>query len=258
MKPTMRTVLIVPLGQLPEGLDLARVVKRANKAQKHYSFSLGEELEVATDPDADEEQYTFHTLAVRLGARRDSATQLLVGVTDYGVYDELFSAVDNDLSCIIVSTADIQKLIDADRTTTAGYVLFEIAAELLTIEYRRLTKKSFDPTECGAPWHMVRKSCIFDYDEERKHTGKKMLKPNLCRRCKSQLGDVGVASSIESAALRIASTGLTPFVAFVRRAMRHRLFTLVAGFVAGKIGLIYGLVVLAVYGLAVFWAERRH
>ena len=48
-----------------------------------------------------------------------------------------------------------------------------------------------------------------------------------------------------------------PFVAFVRRAMRHRWFTLVAGFVAAKIGLIYGLVVLAVYGLAVFWAERR-
>ena len=198
----MTTVRLVELGPMRDGLDLARVAKRANRAQSLYHFLVGEPLSVPTEPDAGDGQYTFQELAGRLTVRGVGSAQLLVGVTDHSIYDELFSAVDEDLSCILISTADIGDVIDADRTTAAGYVLFEIAAELLTIEYRRLTNQKSDPTTCELPWHIVRKSCIFDYDSERKHTGEKMLKPDLCAACRSRLRDAGVAPSVEAATLR--------------------------------------------------------
>ena len=184
-------------------------------------------------------------------------TQLLVGVTDHALYDEMFSAVDETLSCVIVSTADIQEVIEADRTTASGYVLFEIAAELLTIEYRHLTKQSSSPTTCEPPWHKVRRSCIFDYDEQRKHTGSKMLAPTLCPQCESLLNEAGVAPSIKLAATRIAKAGLAPIRAFLRRLVLNSWFTLLAGFVIGKFDLVWGLVVLASCCLVVVLIERR-
>ena len=184
----------------------------------------------------------------------------MVGVTDHPVYDELFSAVARDLSCIIVSTADIGNVIDADRTTAAGYVLFEIAAELLTIEYRCLTTERFDPAECKAPWHIARRSCIFDYDDERQHTGGKMLRPQLCEECKLRLRNAGVALSIERAVLRIARAGLAPFRAWLRRAVPRGWAMLFAGFI-GHLGRTFGLL-CALVALALVWglmllAERR-
>ena len=237
------------------------MVRRANRAQKYYSFSLGEALSVPTDPDADDGQYTFGALADRLDARLDDGMQLLVGVTDHRVYDELFSAVGKNLRCIVVSTADIRDVIDGDRTTAAGYVLFEIAAELLTIEYRRLTNERFDPTECATPWHKSRQSCIFDYDEEREHTGEKMLQPRLCPECESLLWRAGVASSIKTAALRMASAGLRPFLAFARHVVLGRWYTLVVGFAGGQVavahGWSYGLIVIALLALVPILVERR-
>ena len=135
---------------------------------------------------------------------------------------KLFSALSpGDLSCIIVSTADIGNVIDADRTTAAGYVLFEIAAELLTIEYRCLTTERFDPAECKAPWHIARRSCIFDYDGRNGSTpAVKMLRPQLCEECKLRLRNAGVALSIERAVLRNrGARGLAPFRAWLRRAV---------------------------------------
>ena len=257
----MTTVRIVPLVPVRNGLDLDKVVRWANKAQEYYSFSLDEALGVTTDPDAEDEQYRFETLAARLDARSNDGTQLLVGVTDVHVYDELFSAVDQPLRRIIVSTADIRNVIDGDRTTAAGYVLFEIAAELLTIEYRRLTRETFDPTECAAPWHRARQSCIFDYDEEREHTGEKMLQPKLCPTCKSKFWNAGVAESITNAALRMASSGLRPFDARVRRIVLSRWYTLVAGIVASQVGIAYGwhygLIALAVFILVPIMVKRN-
>ena len=253
----MTTVRLVALGPLREGLDLARVAKSGNKAQALYHFVLGDPLTVIANPDADEGQYTFEALADRLAVRQVGSAQLLVGVTDHSIYDELFSAVDEDLSCILISTDDIREVIDTDRTTAAGYVLFEIAAELLTVEYRRLTGQKSDPAACELPWHVVRKSCIFDYDSERKHTGEKMLKPDLCDACRSRLRDAGVPPSVEAATLRLARAGLAPVRTAVRRLVLHRWFALVAGFIAGQAGPAYGVAVLAVVGMLMLVVERR-
>ena len=253
----MTNVRIVKLGPIPEELALARVAKMANRPQEQYYFTVGDDLGVMTEPDAEREQYTCGTLAERLGVREGDGADLLVGITDHRVYDELFSAVTEDLTCIIVSTADVRDVIDTDRTSMAGYVLFEIAAELLTIEYRRLARTGFDPTVCGLPWHLVRKSCLFDYDDERKHTGEKILKPHLCAACQSLLRDAGVAPSIERAALRIAGAGLAPVRALLRRWALHRWFALVTGFTAGQFGMPYGLGVLAIAGVVMFMVERQ-
>ena len=253
----MTTVRIVQIGPLDEGLDLGRVAKRANKAQEQYEFALGDVVNVTTEPDEGDSQYSFEALAERLYVRREDGTQLLVGVTDLHIFDELFSAVDEQLSCVIISTADIQDVIDGDRTTPGGYVLFEIAAQLLTIEYRRMAKWTCPPTTCGKPWHNTRQACIFDYDEERQHTGKKMLKPRLCPECKAILWKAGVASSIEAAALKIAGTGVTPIRTFVRRVLLHRWFTVSAAFAAGKLSLVWGAVVLTILIISVLVSERR-
>lgn len=213
----MIIVTIIQLGPLRVGLKLTTVVDRANRAQQSYFFRLGDSVESTGEPDAEQGRYTFDRLASRLATRRDENTQLLVGVTDHAVHDEMFSAVAKDLSCIIVSTDDIQTVLKTDGTTDTGYVLFEIAAQLLTIEYRRLSEERFPPTECGAPWHRERRRCIFYWDEERQHTGQKMLEPGLCPPCDAALDRTNVAASFSTAAIGIAKSGLQPIQAWFRR-----------------------------------------
>ena len=213
----MVNVNIVQLGPLPAGLKLRSVVNRANGAQQSYFFSLVDPVESTGDPDAEQGQYSFDRLASLLATRSQDGITVLVGVTDHPVYPEMFSLVSKNLSCIIVSTADVRGILDSDRTTATGYVLFEMAAQLLTIEYRRLSRERFLPTECGAPWHRERRGCVFDWDEERKHTGEKMLEPTLCVKCTAALDQANVAASFSTAAIRIAKSGLQPIRAWFRR-----------------------------------------
>lgn len=214
----MAHVKIVQLGPLHGHLNLREVASKANGSQAHHVFHWDDDAILhLKDPTEDSgRQYSFAALADRLGSKRGADAEVLVGVTDHPIYDELYSAVTSDLRCIVISTADIEEVIDAESTSVAGYVLFEISAQLLTIEYRRLARIMPDPEKCCEPWHLERRSCMFDYDEERKHTGKKMAAPSLCKTCQALLYEAGVAESLQIDTLHIAKAGMTPILTVLR------------------------------------------
>jgi len=93
-----------------------------------------------------------------------------------------------------------------------AYVLVQIAAQLLTIEYRRASNTAADPEDCEPPWHGETKSCVFDYSDVTEDTGKKLIAPQLCESCKSLLAKKNIRQSVISACMRIVDLAVRPKV----------------------------------------------
>lgn len=246
----MSQVRIVQIGPLHEQLNLKEVVNRANRSQGHYIFHLADPLEYLEEATKDGDQYEFDYLANLLKSKRGNGTaQVLIGVTDHTIFDQMFSAVDSEHTCILISTADIEEDKVIQKTSPAGYVLFEIGAQLLTIEYRNLKKIKREPECCEEPWHKERRTCVFDWDEERKHTGKKIASPKLCKMCQALLYKADVAPTLIYATTRLVRAGLTPFRTFLGNQARDPIITLILGALLGSVsGLsISGLKVIPIF-----------
>ena len=84
-------------------------------------------------------------------SRAEADGAILVGIVDATMGDEYFSAVNRDNYCILVSIDGVESILEKTRTTLQGYVLVEVAAQLLTIDYRQRADISVDPDECGPP-----------------------------------------------------------------------------------------------------------
>lgn len=234
----MEHVRIVQLGRpLHEQLSLKEVVNKANRSQSHYIFHVADSLEYLDEPTEDDgSQYKFDVLAALLQSKRGSDTaQVLIGVTDHEIYDQIFSAVNSDLTCILISTADIDEDNVIQKTSAAGYVLFEIGAQLLTIEHRNLCNIKSNPEDCAKPWHKERRTCVFDWDEERKHTGKKIASPKICEMCRALLYKAGVAESLIDATTSLVRAGLTPIRTFLKNQARDPVITLILGALLGNV-----------------------
>ena len=171
---------------IPE-LDLSKVVSMANKSTDIFNFSLGDRINTVGSPDQDG-QYGFSYLADNLkGNRAEKDLDVLIGVIDSQIYDELYSSTDEDNKCIIISVKNVKSILDRARKSYTDYLLCEIGAQLLAIELRRTKKNiSIVPEDCGQPWHKETKSCLFDYDENRDDTFKKLMSPQLCTKCKAR------------------------------------------------------------------------
>ena len=115
----------------------------------------------------------------------------LVGVIDIPLVDDIFSSTDRDNQAIVVSTqsGNIRATISRIRSTIGAYVLMEIAAQILAIEFRRAAHIHADPEICEKPWHPETKSCVFDYSDNLPDTEKKLLNPKVCDSCVALLSE---------------------------------------------------------------------
>jgi len=208
----MIRVELIPLGQISADLDLHELVRVANKIQHYFYFALGDTVETLGRP-GEHAEYPFDHLVGLLKAWNQRESKIVrVGVLDDQLdHDELFSGIDRELRYIIVSTNDVEEIPRRSSKTLTAYVLLEIAAQLLTIEYRRVTRLSCSPVECAAPWHEETRSCLFDWSEKRQHTAKKLLKaPHLCLQCQADLSQANVPGSVRQACLEMVRAAVRP------------------------------------------------
>jgi len=154
-------VQIIQLGSLTPSLNLKGVARFANKTQTHFQFISGDPIEHLGDPD-DEGKYKVRDLGTLLETRRNQGSvDVAVGVVDSPLYYELFSGVDTTNNNIVISTVPFEELPAAVKIPIDAYILVEIAAQLLTIEYRRQNNIGVEPEECASPWHGKTRSLSF-------------------------------------------------------------------------------------------------
>ncbi len=220
----MVNVQIIKMGPLPKEISIHRIMKRGNKAQNYYSFGVGDELTALGG--SDDGRYTADHLLELLEQNRGSAAiDVLIGVADCQIHDDLFSTVDENNKCIIISTQanDIRGMVKKIPTTIEAYVLVEIGAQLLTIEYRRATNTAADPEESVLPWHEETKTCVFDYSDDFEHTGKKLIAVSLCESCKALLTETNIRFSVKSACIDIVNSGVkTKLRTLIREVLEKR------------------------------------
>jgi hypothetical protein len=192
----MPRVELVRLGTLPDDLNLKAVVRTANRVQDHFQFVVGDPINHLGQPNEDGE-YKVTDLAGLMETRRQrNAAEYEVGITDSPLWEELFSGVDSASNNIVISVADTDTLLAKINKTAAAYVLVEIAAQLLTLDYRRQTLLSVEPETCAPPWHEETRSCIFDYCGNRPHTVKKLMSPKLCSECQARFESANIRESV--------------------------------------------------------------
>lgn len=240
------------MGPLTSDLNLREVTKVANKSQKHFHFLLGNPLNSLGEPDT-EGEYKVADLAKLVEARRtQSCADIAVGVTDSPLYWELFSGIDSASNNVVISTSRTDPLLAKVNKSKAAYVLVEIAAQLLAIEYRRLVDLSAEPEDCAPPWHGETKLCLFDYCGDPPQTVKKLITPKLCLQCLALLESANIQESIKKACLNLAKRG-------VRARFLHQLLTVlgnpILGFFFGGAFSVLVLEGLRKLGVDLFWAS---
>lgn len=265
----MFNVQIIKMGPLPGEVNIDRIKKRGNNAQNYYSFTVGDEITSLGRPQKGE--YTAdHLLGLLKRERGSGDIDVLVGVLDSPIHDDLFSAVDRDNKCIVISTQanNIRNIVIDCKTSIEAYVLVQIAAQLLTIEYRRATNTTADPEDCEPPWHAETKSCVFDYSDIVEHTGKKLIAPRLCESCKALLAESNIRGRLIRACMRIVNLAVRPKVyTLIRDVFESR----VIGFLfSGWLGMILlnlltpeiplwilTVIILGIVGVGVFIQYRK-
>jgi hypothetical protein len=192
----MPKVEIVRLGTLSDDLNLKAVEKTANRVQHHFQFVIGDPINHLGQPNEDGE-YSVADLAVLLDTRRlRNCAEFEIGVTDSPLCEELFSGVDSASNNIVISVANTDTLLAKINKSMAAYVVVEMAAQLLALDYRRQTGLSVEPETCAPPWHEETRSCIFDYCGNRPHTVKKLMSPKLCSECEARLESANIRESV--------------------------------------------------------------
>ena len=203
----MTTVRVVRMGPLVAACDEAWLVRAANRSQTFYHFEVGDPVPSLGTPDEDG-AYRIDDLIDILVQSRAEDGAILVGIVDATIGDEYFSALNRKNDCVLVSIDGVESILEKTGTTLQGYVLVEVAAQLLTIDYRQRADISVDPDECGPPWHGDTRQCLFDYCEKRDHSGKKLMAPNLCVRCHASLEKANVPQRVLAAATELFNKGV--------------------------------------------------
>ena len=204
----MTTVRVVRMGPLVPACDVARLVHAANRSQAFYPFEAGDPVQSLGIPSEDGAYRIDDLIDILVKSRAEADREILVGIVDATMGDEYFSAVNRDNYCILVSIDGVESILEKTGTTLQGYVLVEVAAQLLTIDYRQRADISVDPDECGPPWHGDTRQCLFDYCEKRDHSGKKLMAPNLCVGCRASLEQANVPQRVLAAATELFNKGI--------------------------------------------------
>src|SRR5882762_5720488 len=133
----MPRVEIVQMGSPIHSLNLQAVSRTANRVQSHFNFVVGDPINTIGEPYTDDGEYKVADLAGLLERRSQNEVESEVGITDAPLCEEFFSGVDSASKHIVISLAPIENLLPRINKSKADYVLLEIAAQLLTVEYRR-------------------------------------------------------------------------------------------------------------------------
>ena len=171
--PTPRQqVFLVALGPLNNKVDLEHLASLLNKHQLFYRFDVLSSLQnlpYPAIPRPGNNLPAFHPdqLFEYMEEKRRSAggDVLLAGVIDSEVHDDLYSTSDRfNRACIVsLRTDNLAEVIAESGKTYEQYVALELAAQLLSIQFRRAAGISADPCACVSPWHEERLNCLFDY-----------------------------------------------------------------------------------------------
>lgn len=243
----MPKIEIVQMGPPPDNLNLKGVVKTANRAQEYFNCVLGDPINTLGSPNTDGE-YTVTQLATLLETRRrQNNAETEIGVIDAPLYDELFSGVDAASNNIVISITPVESLLSGINKSKADYVLLEVGAQLLTIEYRRQTNLSVEPEVCERPWHKETRSCLFDYCDHPPHTLKKLKEHRLCAECQSILESANIRGSVISACRDIVKKGVQAKVLNILRDVFSDPFGRAA---FGGLFLLLMLEILGIFGLS--------
>ena len=247
----MTKVEIVQMGPLATGLNLKKITRVANKGQKHFQFVLGDRISRIGEPNT-EGAYKVTDLAKLLDARRiQECADIAVGIVDSPLYWGLFSGVDMASNNVVVSTAEpADSLLSRENKSKAAYVLVETAAQLLTIEYRRLMEVSVEPEDCELPWHKETKPCLFDYCDDPLQTVKKLITPDPCPECVALLS-ANIRDSVFKACVNLAKRAVRPrFLYQLRAVFSNPIVGFI--FIVGSLLVVEGLAKL---GVDRFWAS---
>ena len=261
---TKTKVQILGMGPLVPGLKLEDVVGVANSAQNSFEFSVGVPIETLGTADKDDGQYFFDSLENLLEEnRRNDDVDVLVGVIDEQIDDELFSSINKECSCIIISVAGVDEILERSDKTYADYVLCETAAQLLALKYRKHSGIHADPKECEKPWHRQPKICLFDYDETRRHTYKKLMFPKLCKPCEALFEDANFPGPIKDDCVKLVEKGLKPWLSALRETVKSIWFLILTPVLLAGIlfnadlgvpilvsSIVIGIIILTRFGLA--------
>jgi hypothetical protein len=126
---------------------------------------------------------------------------------------------------IVISITPVEDLLPRINKSKADYVLLEIAAQLLTIDYRRQTNLSAEPEVCELPWHKETRSCVFDYCDNPPHTLKKLMAPKLCSECLALFESANIRESVITASINI-----------VKKAVYAKLINVLRGILSDPLG----------------------
>jgi len=201
----MKSVQIIQVGGGDPIISLKLVRRIASMVQCYYNFHVGDAITNLGNP-MDDGLYSIKTLLnVLIDNRHSNEVSITVGITHCKLQYEMMSAVDPDNKAILITTDPdtIKEFIEDVKSNPTAYVLFELGAQLLTIDYRRRTNLKVDSEECDLPWHPQPKGCVFDYCDNPRDTRMKLIKPNICDECTSYLESANVGGSAISACEKI-------------------------------------------------------
>lgn len=237
----MKKVQLIQVGQADLDVNLKEIMRLANKVQSQYDFFIGDQLTKLGDPLGDSGNYLPKTLLdLLISNRSDDANAITVGITYVPLHEEILSTVDQNNQAVLVTThPDLtEPFLSRVKTNPTQWVMFEIAAQLLTIEYRCRTKIQIDPQDCGLPWHKELSSCIFDYNDVIADTSKKLMSPDVCSTCEYNLDKANIGDSVRSAIKSI-----------INRALRIRLKVAILLIIDNPLFNLFagGLIVTALY-----------
>ena len=229
----MKRVQLIHVGQAGLKVNLKKIMKLANKAQCQYVFFIGDQLKTLGHPEEDSGIYLPKTLLdLLISKRSDGGGAITVGITYVSLHEEIMSTVDQNNQAVLVTTHPdmTEPFLSKVETNLTQWVLFEIAAQLLTIEYRRQTGLEVDPQDCGLPWHKELNSCIFDYSDVLTDTSMKLVSPQICSTCQNNLDVADVGESTVTTCRKIINRALKipPKVA-IKLIIDNPLFNLFAG-----------------------------
>lgn len=201
----MTSVQIIQVGQGDPGVNLDLVKRMAQRVQRHYHFSIGDRITNLGEPMENGLYQSARLLDVLIDNRQIDGDSICVGITHCQLHDEIMSAVDLNNRAVLITTdpTTTEPFLSRVQANITGYVLFEMAAQLLTIDYRHRTQLNIDPEDCGSPWHKQTKGCVFDYSDVLKDTRIKLIKPTICSECLSHIEEANVSESVLSACKKI-------------------------------------------------------
>lgn len=234
----MQNVEVIQLGHLIKSqLSLEKVVKFANGAQSYFKFNLSNSITNIGDPNKNGKYKTGFLTKLINDTKTDSKQDIRVGVIDYPLWGGLFSGINKDCNCIIISIHNIDGIIKDTWSTYEAYVLTEIAVQLLTIKYRISKHLIVKPEKLEKPWHRQTKSCLFDYCEIPAHTRRKLIAPNICDSCQESLSIANIPGPIKKACIEIFNSGVkTRFSTIFRVLPNNKIITvLFSGSIGGLI-----------------------